>query len=349
MRLPRCSPSIAPLCCRPPRSPGGCSCRPAGRLAAPSRPWSAARRCRGSSPASFLRTASSSGTCTAPPKRPCGPPALALRTRSVSASRSTTRSCGSSMAARTSARPACRASFASAVAASRFVADPFGDGTLYRTGDRARWLSDGTLEHLGRLDFQVKLRGFRIEPGEIEARIAHHPAVREVVVVLRDDGLVAYFAGDNEIVDELRALLRAELPEYMVPTYFVAMETLPLTHNGKIDRRLLPPPAGAGMARRGAAAARTPTEEMVMGEFRRVLGRQDFGVEDDFFDLGGHSLLAARLMSGLRKVSGCNLPLRYPFERPTVGGLAEAIDGLAWLGKSRAPSRHPANREEIEL
>ena len=235
------------------------------------------------------------------------------------------------------------------LSAERFVADPFGDGTLYRTGDRARWLSDGTLEHLGRLDFQVKLRGFRIEPGEIEVRIAQHPAVREVVVVLRDDALVAYFAGDNDIVDELRALLRAELPEYMVLTYFVAMETLPLTHNGKIDRRLLPPPAGAGMARRGAAAARTPTEEMVMGEFRRVLGRQDFGVEDDFFDLGGHSLLAARLMSGLRKVSGCNLPLRYLFERPTVGGLAEAIDGLAWLGKSRAPSRHPANREEIEL
>ena len=125
------------------------------------------------------------------------------------------------------------------------------------------------------------------------------------------------------------------------------MEALPLTQNGKIDRRSLPLPVS--MPRRGAAAPRTATEEMVMGEFRGVLQRQDFGTEDNFFDLGGHSLLAARLMSRLRALCGCNLPLRYLFERPTAGGLAEAIDGLAWLGRSRAPSRHAANREEIEL
>jgi aryl carrier-like protein len=144
--------------------------------------------------------------------------------------------------------------------------------------------------------------------------------------------------------------VRASLPEYMVPAHFIAIERLPLTENGKLDRRALLQLGIAEAPRAGAVAPRTATEEMVMGEFRAVLERQDFGVGDNFFDLGGHSLMAARLMSRLRKVSGCNLALRCLFERPTVGGLAETIDGLAWLGKSRVAAHHAgSNREEIEL
>ncbi len=231
--------------------------------------------------------------------------------------------------------------------ADRFIADPFGTtpdrgAMLYRTGDRACWRTDGTLEHLGRLDDQVKLRGFRIEPGEIEAGIAQHPAVREVAVIAREDApgdarLVAYVVAERapaDLADQLRALVRAASPEYMVPAAFVTLEALPRTPNGKLDRKALPPPSvGAVAPRGGAVVPRTPTEEMVLGVFRDVLGRTDFGICDNFFDWGGHSLMAARIMLRLRAASGCDLPLRILFERQTASGIAEAIDALA-----RSPS-----------
>jgi acyl-CoA synthetase (AMP-forming)/AMP-acid ligase II len=243
--------------------------------------------------------------------------------------------------------------------ADRFIPDPFSatpGATLYRTGDRARWRGDGALEHLGRLDFQVKLRGFRIELGEIEAGIARHPAVREAVVIAREDvpgdrRLVAYLVAANppaELVDQLRALLRAALPEYMVPAQFVMLKALPRTHNGKLDRKALPAPGAGDVAPRGVAVApRTATEEMVLGVFRGVLDRADFGVLDNFFDLGGHSLMAARLMSRLRAASGVDLPLRDLFARPTAAGLAGAIEALQWLQKSQAPADSAGIREEI--
>jgi amino acid adenylation domain-containing protein len=243
--------------------------------------------------------------------------------------------------------------------ADRFIPDPFSatpGATLYRTGDRARWRSDGAIEHLGRLDFQVKLRGFRIELGEIEAGIARHPAVREAVVIAREDvpgdrRLVAYLVAANppaELVDQLRALLRAALPEYMVPAQFVMLKALPRTHNGKLDRKALPAPGAGDVAPRGVAVApRTATEEMVLGVFRGVLDRADFGVLDNFFDLGGHSLMAARLMSRLRAASGVDLPLRDLFARPTAAGLAGAIEALQWLQKSQAPADSAGIREEI--
>jgi amino acid adenylation domain-containing protein len=245
--------------------------------------------------------------------------------------------------------------------ADRFIQDPFGTGlgaTLYRTGDRARWRNDGTLEHLGRLDFQVKLRGFRIEPGEIEAGIARHPSVREAVVMVREDTpgdkrLVAYLVAENppaDLADQLRALIRTAMPEYMVPAHFVSLEALPRTHNGKIDRKALPAPGVEGAVSRVAAVApRTATEEMVMGVFSDVLKRADFGVFENFFDLGGHSLMAARIMARLRAASSRDLPLRVLFERQTVSGLAEAIDALAWLASSKQAPAVAGNRMEIEL
>jgi len=246
----------------------------------------------------------------------------------------------------------------------RFVPSPVSSGErLYRTGDLARWLPDGRLEWLGRTDQQVKVRGFRIEPGEIEAVIARHPAVREVVVVARQDvpgesRLVAYLVAVNppvDLADQLRASVRSGAPEYMMPSEFVLLAALPRTPNGKVDRKALPvPDTGAGGTRGAgrnggpAAAPPTATEEIVMHAFRGVLGNKDFGVSDSFFDLGGHSLMAARLMTQLRAVSGVDLPLRSLFERPTVAGLAQAIDAVQWSRRAAAQETAP-DREEIEL
>ena len=245
--------------------------------------------------------------------------------------------------------------------AERFIPDPFGAPTparFYRTGDRARWRADGTLEHLGRYDNQIKLRGFRIEAGEIESVIARHPAVREVAVAVfepaaGDQRLVAYLRAENaprDLADQLRALVRAALPDYMIPAHFVTLEALPRTTNGKLDRKALPPPDAAVVAPcTEAVAPRTPSEEMVMAVFRDVLGRTDFGVLDNFFELGGHSLMAARLMLRLRTASGWDLPLRVLFERQTVAGLAEALDALAWLATSREASAVTGDRVEFEF
>jgi amino acid adenylation domain-containing protein len=247
--------------------------------------------------------------------------------------------------------------------AERFIPNPFGaepGARLYRTGDLVRLLPDGNLEFLGRIDNQVKLRGFRIELGEIESALSQHPAVWEAVVLAREDApgekiLVAYLVAKNppaDLVDQLREWVRAAMPEYMVPAHFVLLKALPRTHNGKLDREALPPPSvGSASPRRAAVAPRTPSEEWVLGVFRDVLDRSDFGVFDSFFDLGGHSLMAARLMFRLRAVSGFDLPLRQLFERPTVAGLAEAVDGLSWLEKSKTPSRNRGahRREDIEM
>jgi len=245
--------------------------------------------------------------------------------------------------------------------AEKFVPDPLSGeprSRLYRTGDLARWLPDGRLECLGRIDHQVKVRGFRIEPGEIEAAIKRHPAVAEVVVIARehagDKHLVAYFVAERppaDLVDQLRALIRAACPEYMMPAHFVRLDGLPRTANGKLDRKALPTPEpGSGVApSREVVAPRTPTEEMVMGVFSGVLERSDFGVGESFFDLGGHSLMAARLMAQLRAVSGVDLPLRSLFERPSVAQLADAIDAVMLSTRRSTPIALRRQREEIEL
>jgi fengycin family lipopeptide synthetase B len=244
--------------------------------------------------------------------------------------------------------------------AQRFIPDTFSNGQnrLYRTGDRARRLANGDIEYLGRIDQQVKIRGFRIEPAEIEAGIARHPAVREVAVIAQEDTsgdqqLVAYIVAENaphDLADQLRALLRASLPEYMVPAHFIMLRALPLTPNGKLDREALSSSNLEALPLRDdGVAPRTPTEEMVIGVFHNVLKRNDFGVFDNFFDLGGHSLMAARLISGLRTASGVDLPLRELFARQTAAGLAEALDALRWMQQSPKLQCGSNPREDILL
>jgi amino acid adenylation domain-containing protein len=218
-----------------------------------------------------------------------------------------------------------------AATAAAFVPDPFGGepgDRLYRTGDRVRWLAGGTLEFLGRADQQVKVRGFRIEPGEVEAALRGHPAVRDAVVMARTDEagdarLVAWVVGSAD-AETLRPHLRRTLPEHMVPTAFVALDALPLTPNGKLDRAALPAP-GLVADEDGFIAPRTPVEAALAEIWAAVLGRDRVGVDDDFFALGGHSLLATRVVSRIRLALDGPVSVVALFETPTVAGLAPSL------------------------
>ncbi|HEY3572046.1 MAG TPA: amino acid adenylation domain-containing protein [Thermoanaerobaculia bacterium] len=219
--------------------------------------------------------------------------------------------------------------------AERFVPDPFraGGHRLYRTGDLARFLPDGRLELLGRIDFQVKVRGFRIELGEIEAVLNRYPAVAQAVVVARSQGegdaiLAAYLvpapgAGTADVQD-VRALVRERLPEYMVPSAFVVLEAFPLTPNGKVDRKALPAPERTA-PEAGYVAPSTPTEEAIAALWAEVLKVERVSARASFFELGGHSILATRLMFRIRETLGADLPLRTLFQAPTVADLAAAV------------------------
>ncbi len=238
----------------------------------------------------------------------------------------------------------------------RFRPNPFRgdpDDLLYFTGDRGRYRLDGTLEILGRLDEQVKIRGVRIEPAEIRVALGRHAAVRESAVVLRDTQpaargergeprLVAYVVlrpGADLDRESLRRHLRQELPEAMVPTAFVALEALPLTANGKLDSRALPAPPDAGGEQR---APSTPFEDVLAAIWREVLGVAEVGPDDNFFDLGGHSLLATRVVSHVRRRFHVELRLHELFEEPTVAALARRIEGAV---RAAAPPLGRARRD----
>ncbi|NPC76705.1 non-ribosomal peptide synthase/polyketide synthase, partial [Pyxidicoccus fallax] len=229
--------------------------------------------------------------------------------------------------------------------AERFVPHPFGDGErLYRTGDSVRWLADGTLEFLGRKDGQVKLRGFRIETGEVETALTQHPRVKEAVVMVREDRpgdrrLVAYVVPSDVDAPALKDFLRQKLPEYMVPSALVPLDALPLTPNGKVDRRALPAPEATASTQREYVAPRTELEQRLAVLWTEVLGAARPGVDDNFFDLGGHSLLATRLISRIRASLGVELPLRALFEAPTLGALAWRIEVAR--GEGSAPEAPP--------
>ncbi|MFI7011779.1 amino acid adenylation domain-containing protein [Streptomyces sp. NPDC050145] len=218
--------------------------------------------------------------------------------------------------------------------AARFVADPYGaPGTrMYRTGDLGRWNTEGLLEFAGRVDHQVKIRGFRVEPAEVEAALTAHPGVVRAAAVPHGDRLVAYLVTrDGVDLAEVRARLAARLPDFMVPSAWIALDELPLTPNGKLDRAALPAPDAPDATGR---APRDPREEVLCGLFAEVLGAERVGIDDNFFDLGGHSLLATRLLSRVRTVLGAEISLRDLFEGPTVARLAEAV-AAAESGRSR--------------
>ncbi len=242
--------------------------------------------------------------------------------------------------------------------AARFLPDPFSTepgARLYKTGDRARWLPDGNLEFLGRVDFQTKIRGYRVELEEIEAALSQQPNVKQAAVEAHphssgEKRLVAYLVlerRDPNFAAALRAALQRSLPDYMIPAVFVALDELPLTPNGKIDRKALPAPEKIGWS--GAAdfvPLQTPAEEILAGIWRDLLSCERVGRYDNFFELGGHSLIAAQLTSRLRQALGVELSLRAVFDFPTLADLAQATDFARRRESCAFPSMPQADRTQ---
>jgi acyl carrier protein len=222
----------------------------------------------------------------------------------------------------------------------KFLEDLFPPGMtervrVYRTGDLARWRDDGTIQLLGRSDQQVKIRGHRIEPGEIELTLRLHPSVRDCAVIAHDANdstqLAAFVACHTDApkpdAKELRRFLEAKVPDYMIPSTFTLLDTLPRTPNGKMDRRALPSPENT---RSGAcetfARPGTPTEEALVQIWCGILGLKEAGVQDNFFELGGHSLLMTKVIARIRDAFQVEITMRQFFERPTIAGLGAAIE-----------------------
>ena len=234
--------------------------------------------------------------------------------------------------------------------AEKFTPHPFQPGErLYRTGDLARWLPDGNIEFLGRIDHQLKIRGYRIEAGEVEQALLAHPAIQSAVVVGHDfehgTELAAYLApASGQVIPELSALrsfLAESLPDYMIPSHFVALEALPLTTSGKVNRRALPVPNASGLATGTAyVAPRNAVEKQLVQIWSKILGRDQIGIHDNFFHLGGHSLRAIRCVSLIHQKLSVEIGLSDFFARPTIAALSEKINQFhilnTFLKKSRS-------------
>jgi acyl carrier protein len=227
--------------------------------------------------------------------------------------------------------------------AERFVSDEYAsapDARMYDTGDIARWLPDGVLEFLGRVDEQIKVRGYRVEPAEVESALRSHPNVGEAVVVAREGAagdlrLIAYCTVNGEVTAaELEAHLAGWLPEFMLPSALVKLDALPVTPSGKIDRLALPEPEATGEQGADYVAPQTPVEQTMAGMWAHVLGVERVGIEDDFFALGGHSLLATQVVAQVRSDFAVDLPLHSLFTYPTVASLSAEIVRL--MGDSEA-------------
>ncbi|ARU62806.1 hypothetical protein CBW65_18885 [Tumebacillus avium] len=235
--------------------------------------------------------------------------------------------------------------------AEKFIGDPFSaapDARMYATGDLARWLPDGNLEYLGRLDHQVKLRGFRIETGEIETLLLRHAAVREALVLLREDEpgqarLTAYLVtaaeGETPESNELRSLLKQQLPEYMVPGHFVCLTAFPLSPNGKVDRKRLPAPEQGTGAATDYVAPRNETEAKLAAIWQELLRLERVGVHDSFFEIGGHSLIATRMVVEIQETFGILVPLKELFEAVTISELATLIEQVQLTGGATEPEK----------
>jgi amino acid adenylation domain-containing protein len=249
-----------------------------------------------------------------------------------------------------------------ALTAERFIPNPFSakaGARMYRTGDLVRYLPDGAIEYLGRNDYQVKVRGYRIEPGEIESVLTQHPAVLQSVVMPREaaagDVRLAAYVIANETQPwpgeaELRSFLSERLPGFMVPSTFMLLETFPLTPNAKVDRKSLPEPDwGQSGAAVTYVAPRTPFEEVISGIWSQLFGIERVGINDNFFELGGHSLLATTFVSRVRDVFQVELPLRRLFETPTPAGIAEAVQSLKQDNIEAVPLAAGARGEELSL
>ncbi|MEI4623585.1 non-ribosomal peptide synthase/polyketide synthase [Bacillus pfraonensis] len=233
----------------------------------------------------------------------------------------------------------------------RFIPHPFKEGErLYRTGDLVRYMNDRNLEYIGRIDNQVKIRGFRIELGEIEASLHDHSSVKEAVVLVKEDRpgdkqLVAYVVGEGD-TGEWREYLKKQLPHYMVPAYFFQVESMPLTPNGKVNRKALLE-LEAQFISEDITSSRTPVEELIVSVWSQVLGIRNISVQDSFFDIGGHSLLATQVVSRLQEIFQIELPVRELFEYATVESLAKRIDQLRKGDRKREiPPLMPMQRGE---
>ncbi|MEH2321834.1 non-ribosomal peptide synthetase [Nostoc sp.] len=249
--------------------------------------------------------------------------------------------------------------------AEKFISNPFSPNPksrLYKTGDLARYLPDGHIEYLGRIDYQVKLRGFRIELGEIETALLQHPEVKEGVVIIREDtfnenNLVGYIVTETgqdslQVISQLRRFLKQQLPDFMVPTIFMALEAMPLTPNGKVDRKALPKPdASRPELEANYVAPRTPIEQQITDIWTQVLNVKQVGIYDNFFELGGYSLLGIQVVSRLRQALQVEILMSNLFELPTVADLAERVETLRWAsqGVQAAESETADDYEEGEL